>query len=208
MSRWFRMYPDAMRNPKVARLIDRDFRMWINLLSVAAENDGAIPPLEDLKHLVSARLDHLSCAVDRLIRAGLIDELADGYKPHNWDKFQYKSDTSKDRVTLHRARRRNNGVTPPDTEADTECSDTKVSGAKAPLDPDQLFWSNAKAFLGVSKAALVGKWCGQYGRDATAAAITQAQINRAVDAVPYIEAILRKPKLAVVGGAGHSGVPL
>ena len=128
MSRWFRFHAEAMRNPKVARLSDKEFRLWVELLSVASENGGAIPCLEDLKHLLKRRLDHLSTGVQRLISLGLIDLLADGYEPHNWSKFQYKSDVSTERVHKHRAKR-NVSETPPDTEADTE---TEVVGSNEP----------------------------------------------------------------------------
>lgn len=122
MSRWFRLYADAMRNPKVLKLSDKEFRLWVRMLSIASENDGRVGPLDELKLVFNVRLDHLSTGVERLLRAGLMDRLEVGYAPRNWDKFQYKSDTSTDRVTKHRAKR-NVSVTPPDT--DTE-SDTEV----------------------------------------------------------------------------------
>lgn len=119
MSRWFRFYSEAMRNPKVLRLSDKDFRLWVNVLAVASENDGHIPPDDDLKLVLGVRLDHLQGGLNRLISGGLIDPLEHGYEPHNWSKFQYKSDTSTDRVQKHRAKR-NVSVTPPDTETETE----------------------------------------------------------------------------------------
>ena len=119
MSRWFRFYADAMRNPKVARLSDKQFRLWVELLAAASENDGALPCLDDLRFMLNRRLDHLSTGVEQLISMGLIDRLEGGYEPHNWSKFQYKSDTSNERVAKHRAKR-NVTVTPPDTEAETE----------------------------------------------------------------------------------------
>jgi len=127
MSRWFRFHADAMRNPKVGRLSDKEFRLWVELLSVAAENDGLIPCLSDLKHVLKRRLDHLSTGVERLISMGLIDALGGGYEPHNWSKFQYKSDVSTDRVKRHREKR-NVSETPPDTDTDT---DTEIVIAKA-----------------------------------------------------------------------------
>jgi hypothetical protein len=127
MSRWFRLYADAMRNPKVARLSDKEFRLWVRLLSVASENEGVIPALDDLKHVLSMRLDHLSSGVDRLISGGLIDALDEGYTPHSWAKFQYKSDVSTARVVKHREKR-NVSETPPETEAET---DTEPTPAKA-----------------------------------------------------------------------------
>lgn len=130
MSRWFRSYADTHRNPKVAKLSDADFRLWHELLCVAAENDGIIPPAEDLKHLLKRRLDHLSSALKRLISGGLIDPLEDGYEPRNWNERQYKSDTSTERVQKHRAKR-NVSVTPPDTEADTEETPIPPKGGRS-----------------------------------------------------------------------------
>lgn len=127
MSRWFRFYADAMRNPKVLRLSDKDFRLWVRLLSVASENEGRIAPAEDLKMVLAMRLDHLQGGLDRLISGGLIDAIANGYEPHGWAKFQYKSDVSTSRVHKHRAKR-NVSETPPDTEADTDTEKVVPNG--------------------------------------------------------------------------------
>lgn len=100
-------------------LSDRDFRLWVKLLCVAADNNGRIPPITMLKHVLNARLDHLSTGVQRLVSGGLIDLLPEGYEPHDWSKLQYKSDTSTDRVHRHREKR-NVSETPPEAETDTE----------------------------------------------------------------------------------------
>ncbi len=121
--KWFRFYADALRNPKVAALTDREFRLWVSLLSVASENDGNIPPLETLKHVLKTRLDHLSTGVERLLTLGLIDRLEAAYTPHHWDKFQYKSDTSTPRVTLHRAK----GETAPEQIQITEQKESPLT---------------------------------------------------------------------------------
>lgn len=200
MSRWFRFYADAMRNPKVASLSDYQFRLWVQLLAVASENDGIIPNEKYLKNILRVRLDHLLRGLNGLITIGLIEPLERHndlvtkplerhYTPHNWSKRQYKSDTSTERVTLHRKR----VVTPPETEADTDKNTlSKDSGASA--DSDKVFWDGAKAYLaGYSKnpGALIGKWCRDYGKPETARAIGAAQIDRAVDPIPYIERVLR-----------------
>lgn len=130
MTRWFRFYADAMRNPKVAGLSDAEFRLWLELLAVASENDGHIPPAETLKHVLKRRLDHLSRGLEGLLRASLIDALGDGYAPHNWSKRQYKSDTSTERVREFRGKR-NVSVTPPETETDTDSSVAKATSPRA-----------------------------------------------------------------------------
>jgi hypothetical protein len=120
---WFRFYSAAIRHPKVARLPDNDFRLWVKLLAVACENDGFIPPLEDLKHVLNTRLDHLLTGIERLISALLVDRLEVGYTPHNWNKKQFISDTSTPRVTLHR-KKQAVSETPPDTEQNRTDADT------------------------------------------------------------------------------------
>lgn len=119
MSRWFRFYAKTMRDPKVLKLTDKDYRLWMNLLCIASENDGSLPCDGDLKLLLGMRLDHLKGGLNRLIRGGLIDALDGGYEPHNWNKFQYKSDTSNERVKRFREKC-NVTVTAPDTEAETD----------------------------------------------------------------------------------------
>ena len=153
MSRWFRFYSDAMRNPKVLRLSDKDFRLWVGLMAVASENDGAIPGDDDLKLMLGMRLDHLKGGLDRLISGGLIDALADGYEPHHWAKFQYKSDTSNERVAKHRAKR-NVTVTPPETDTDTDkkeaVASATVSHRPVPLPVSEALgdWNKAAAQAG------------------------------------------------------------
>lgn len=119
MTRWFRFYAEAMRDPKVVTLSDKDFRLWVNLLSIASENDGNLPSIDGLKGVLKVRLDHLLAALKRLISAGLIDPLEGGYKPHGWEKRQYISDTSTERVKKHRGKC-NVSVTPPDSDTDTD----------------------------------------------------------------------------------------
>ena len=122
-----------MRNPKVMRLSDADFRLWVKMLAIASENDGKLPPVADLKLVLNARLDHLSSALKRLISGGLIDPLEHGYEPHGWDKFQYKSDTSNERVAKHRAKC-NVTVTPPDTDTETDKKEPPLPSAGESVD--------------------------------------------------------------------------
>lgn len=84
--------------------------------------------------------------------------------------------------------------------ADVEPTDTDKrivplpNGNGAEADPDKAFWDSAKAYLGKSKASLIGKWVGQYGREVTASAIAAAQVERAVDPIAFIEGRFRKQK--------------
>lgn len=198
MSRWFRFYAEALDDPKVQRLDGETFKAWVNLLCLAARNDGFLPEMEDIAFAL--RMDSIAAGslVDRLRIGGLIDTVKGGpngsrIAPHGWSKRQYKSDTSTDRVKRFRQRSKTVTETPPDTETETEVTVAKATDAAA--SPDKVFWDNAKAYLGGrNPGALIGKWSRDYGQPETARAISAAQIERAVDPVPYIERVLRKAK--------------
>ena len=91
MSRWFRFYADAIRNPKVIQLSDRQFRLWVNLLCVACDNEGSIPPTDVLKVLLGVRMDHLTSALHALIEAKLIWPTAEGFEPDDWSEYSRHS---------------------------------------------------------------------------------------------------------------------
>lgn len=69
------------------------------------------------------------------------------------------------------------------------------------VDSDKVFWATAKAFIGGrNPGALIGKWSRDYSRREAAAAISAAQVERAVDPVSFIEATLRKSRSAAQAG--------
>lgn len=63
-------------------------------------------------------------------------------------------------------------------------------------DPAKAFWDSAKAYLGKSKAALINKWCGEYGRAAVTSALTTAMLAspQPPDRVAYVAGILKRTK--------------
>lgn len=69
-----------------------------------------------------------------------------------------------------------------------------LSNDNGPDDPGKAFWDSAKGYLGKSKAGLIGKLAGQYGREAVASAITAAMLEttQPPDRTAYIIGILRK----------------
>lgn len=116
----------------------------------------------------------------------------------NYDKYQDPLNSKRDSTgTL--------GGTELGQERDTKEQGNKVitlpngNGAE---DSDKVFWESARSYLGNSKGGLIGKWVRDYGKAETARAITAAQVERAVDPVPYIERVLRGSKTM------RSAVPL
>ena len=126
---WFRFYNEALDDPKIQKLDGETFKAWINLLCLCARNDGLPNAVSDIAFALRLDLHGCSTVLSRLADAGLLDRLNGGvhgmhYGVHSWDKRQYKSDTSTDRVK--RFRKRSSNVdetvieTAPDTDTDTD----------------------------------------------------------------------------------------
>jgi hypothetical protein len=138
MSQWFRFYASALNDPKVQRLEPGLFKTWVNLLCVASENGGSLPPLSDLAFALRVPEDSLTADYDALVSAGLIDEHDDYVTPHNWSGRQFQSDVSTDRVKRFRDKKRNvsetASETPPEqnrTEADTDTDTEQTSSIRS-----------------------------------------------------------------------------
>ncbi len=105
MSRWFRIYDDAMHDPKVQRLPAKLFKLWFNLLCLASKNGGVLPCTEDTSYALRISRAEVEANLADLARRGLLDPAIDGrFAPHNWEKRQYKSDHSTTRVHAHRSK--------------------------------------------------------------------------------------------------------
>lgn len=139
MNTWFRFYAEALNDPKVQRLPPELFKAWVNLLCLACNGDGNVTgDVSEISFALRVPEDVAAQYIDDLVSAGLIDDLDDNIRPHNWDKRQFKSDTSNERVKKHREKKRNVTlvlpVTPPEqsrTDTDTEQNRTDLGAAKA-----------------------------------------------------------------------------
>lgn len=130
LSKWFRLYNEVLNDPKVQALDAETFRHWINLLCIASMKDGVLPDVADIAFHLRIEKNAVVTLLERLLNATLIDKLNGGtngyhYAPHNWDKRQYKSDTSTERVKRFRQRSETVTVTPPDTDTDTDTEQNK-----------------------------------------------------------------------------------
>lgn len=198
--RWFRFYDEVLDDPKVQTLAPDEFKAWVNMLCVASRNGGFLPSIEKLAFAMRCDLTVAERWVSRWLDATLLDKVSGGeggyrYAPHGWSKRQYKSDTSTERVKRFRSVSKTVTVTAPETDTETDITLSKDSGASA--SSDSQFWESAKSYLAPHNrkpGALIGKWCRDHGKQATASAIGLAQIERAVDPIPYVERILRGPK--------------
>ena len=124
---WFRFYVRTLNNPKVQRLPSKTFKEWVNLLCLAKETDGLLPPVEDISFRLRLSKSKTEALLNTLESNGLID----GDRMHDWNEMQYPSDSSTLRVKQHRERAKkqqsnvssNVSVTPQirsETETETE----------------------------------------------------------------------------------------
>lgn len=105
---WFRMYVDFLNDPKLIALAFEDQRHFIGLL--ALKSDGALDSgcePELLDRIVAQRLWIDQAVIrevkKRLMAAGLI---SDCWQPLAWEKRQFRSDSSKERVAKFRAKKK------------------------------------------------------------------------------------------------------
>lgn len=95
---------ELLHDPKVQRLPADLFRRWINVLCLAAQSNGQLPPLRDIAFALRVTPAEAERTVSRLQAAGLLDEKNGRLTPHNWDKRQYCADHSAERMRRFRAR--------------------------------------------------------------------------------------------------------
>lgn len=105
---WFRMYVDFLNDPKLIALAFEDQRHFIGLLALKSDgalDSGCAPELLD--RIVAQRLWIDQAVIrevkKRLIAAGLI---SDCWQPLAWEKRQFASDSSKERVAKFRAKKK------------------------------------------------------------------------------------------------------
>lgn len=125
---WFRFYHEALDDPKVQQLDGNLFKAWVNLLCLCCRNGGLPRSVSDIAFALRIDVDGCLTVLQRLSSGGLIDKVSGGadgmhYAIHGWEKRQFKSDTSTDRVKRFRERYRNDSETVnetgPDTDTDT-----------------------------------------------------------------------------------------
>jgi len=125
MMTWFRFYHEVLDDPKVQSLDPADFKAWVNLLCLACRSEGKLPSVKDVAFALRMSANDCETLLERLSNGGLIDRRNGGINGahnaiHAWEKRQYKSDTSTDRVKRYRQRSRNVTETAPDTDTDTD----------------------------------------------------------------------------------------
>jgi len=139
---WFRMYHSTLDNPKVQQLSPEFFKTWVNLLCLASQTNGrkgTLPAEHAIAFRLRLALEVVQKQIALLIEAGLIDKAdKNTLAIHDWNDFQYISDSSVERTRRWRHNKRHGDVTvteenrtdsDPDTEQNrTDKKDLKKGG--------------------------------------------------------------------------------
>ena len=119
-ARWFRLYAEFSTDPKVQMLSEVVQRRYLMILCLRCSNGDVT--LHDSEVAFQLRISHDEWVETKreLIGKNLV---CDDNKPVAWDRRQFASDTSAERVAAFRARQKkqcNVTVTTPETEKETE----------------------------------------------------------------------------------------
>lgn len=128
---WFRLYHEFATDHKIQMLSEADQRRYVMLLCLRCSNGDVTFQDAQIAFQLRISLEEWETTKKRFIEAKLIDRNA---RVINWEKRQYLSDSSTERVRKHRERLKqacnvsvtaSNGqetvaVTPPDTETETD----------------------------------------------------------------------------------------
>lgn len=137
---WFRLYAEFAADPKIQSMDETLQRRYIMLLCLQCNGD--LSELDDEELACALRISHdeLQKTKKIFIKKGFVDE---SWNIVNWDKRQYVSDKSTDRVRRYRERKKdedetlqkrsgNGSVTPSDTDTDTDTEKKRKSTKKKP----------------------------------------------------------------------------
>lgn len=122
---WFRLYSEFATDPKVQMLSEADQRRYIMLLCMRCSNGDVTLQDEEVAFQLRISNEEWARTKSLFVSKGLV---TDGNQPTAWDKRQYRSDSSVERVRKHRDSKKrgcNVTVTPPDT--DTESTPSAIA---------------------------------------------------------------------------------
>ena len=129
---WFRMYAEFATDPKVQMMSEADQRRFVMLLCLRCSNDDVTLHDDEVAFQLRISNDEWSRTKALFLQKDLIRE---DNTPTSWDRRQFVSDSSAERVRKHRDKKKkeakqacNVTATPPeaDTEADTEAEEKRA----------------------------------------------------------------------------------
>jgi hypothetical protein len=92
MSLWFRFYSGVVDDPKAQMLSPEMFKHWVNVLCIAAQHNGELPAISVTSFTLCLSETKVAAILTKLNALELLDKTDKSFKPHNWDRRQYKTD--------------------------------------------------------------------------------------------------------------------
>lgn len=132
-NQWFRMYAEFAADPKVQMMSEADQRRFVMVLCLRCGNDNVTLQDDEVAFQLRISNDEWARTKALFLQKGLIKE---DNTPTAWDRRQFVSDSSAERVRKHRDKKKkeakqacNVTATPPeaDTEADTEAEEKRAA---------------------------------------------------------------------------------
>ena len=132
-NQWFRLYAEFATDPKVQMMSEADQRRFIMVLCLRCSNEDVTLQDDEIAFQLRISNEEWAQTKARFLAKGLIN---DDNKPTAWDRRQFVSDSSAERVRKHRDKKKqaaklvcNVTATPPeaDTEADTEAEEKRAA---------------------------------------------------------------------------------
>ena len=121
---WFRLYAEFLTDPKVQMMSEQNQRRLIMVLCLRCNGNVTLQD-DEVSFQLRISNEEWQVTKDIFIEKGFIDK---SNNVLNWDKRQFISDSSAERVARHRERKKiacNVTVTPPDTDTDTDTDTEK-----------------------------------------------------------------------------------
>ena len=137
-NQWFRMYAEFAADPKVQMMSEVDQRRFVMVLCLRCSNDCVTLQDDEVAFQLRISNDEWARTKALFLQKGLIGE---DNTPTAWDRRQFVSDSSAERVRRHRDKKKkeakqacNVTATPPeaDTEAEAEAEEAVHQAAAAP----------------------------------------------------------------------------
>lgn len=210
---WFRFYTETINDTKFDVIANRVqitkmtlLGTWATLLSLASKSPvrgyllitNKIPyTIDDLASICCISISDMTDMLNEFVEMEMLDFDDGCYKVKNWNKRQFESDSSTERVKEYRERYSNVTVTPPDTDTDTD-TDTDSIKREEGENPEigkiyKKFQNNVTAVITPILAEKIGAACDDHGTiwvdKAIDIAVTHGARNWA-----YIDAILTRWK--------------
>jgi hypothetical protein len=139
---WIKLYTEILHDPKMGRLSPREWQIAVQLFLLAAEldQDGLLPPVEDISWNLRINADELLLVLSALSAVKIVHQSEDGWVVTHFKERQYSE--GYERVKRYRSKQSNANET--DMKRDDNADDAENSSpSSSPSSSDSLSSSDS-----------------------------------------------------------------